>query len=59
MNDLVSMISEQNLGVNLASEHGNFVTRYEPLLYALLLHTVAIQVLIALKGCSTKLEKLF
>jgi hypothetical protein len=53
------MISEQNLGVNLASEHGNFVTRYEPLLYALLLHTVAIQVLIALKGCSTKLEKLF
>jgi len=24
MNDLVSMISEQNLGVNLASEHGNF-----------------------------------
>jgi hypothetical protein len=60
-----------NYMTRILGEHGNLIefrleTHYGPLLYALLLHTVApygslpqFQVFKTLKVCSTKLEKLF
>ena len=65
-------VQKLNYMTRILGEHGSFNrilfgdSLYEPLLYALLLHTVVpygslpqFQVLKTLKVCSTKLEKLF